>query len=114
MRVIDYFVVVALSFHIAYSCLVSLIKDSILSKVVESDSKVNFLWQKKSRIGLVVGSYMESDEYLNLVKHLNDLIYSTDNNLKPSKGGIGSKFNCCSDTGRIQPVSSDAIRSERG
>lgn len=89
MKVLDYLKAGCVMFHILYLCLVEIVQDKILLNVVNSDNKIKFLWEKKTRVGLVIDSYMNSDEYIKMKKYFDSLINGADCDLESSKIRIG-------------------------
>jgi len=74
--------------HLAISCMLYIIKDSVFKKIFSTPNKINYIWNKKSRLALLIDSFIKEDEYAEIYKEIQTLINSSDLNPDPAKTGV--------------------------
>ncbi len=85
-----YFMVTILYVHLAISCFLYIIKDSVFKKIYSTPNKMNYIWDKKSRLALLVDSFIKEDEYAAIYDEIKVLINGGDLNSNPAKTGVSS------------------------
>ena len=79
-----YIMIVFLSMHLAYSYIMYAANDKIFKNMDKEKNKVSYVWNKKTRLALLLDEFASTDQCKESYEYLMSLINGTDLNPKPA------------------------------
>lgn len=81
---LNYLFIAATSIYLVYGYLIHISDDRIISKVTKVDNKMHYMWEKKSRLALLLDEFSNTPDCIKSYGYLTYLINGTDSNLNPT------------------------------